>query len=215
MKKHLTGFIAGVVVSVIAFTSMPAIAASFQTIEATLNSVNIEVNGKQVSAVGEDYTLANGQKTAGSIVYNQTTYVPIRRVGELLDVEIGWNQQTGSVTIGEVPTPAPDTPSLNYNWTAEEEAAYQEFKGMWEYSAMYDRGEAAKVIAYKYNGNMSFDELCAYFKQQDMEYWYPFIVRFANENNGHVKLLIGDECIFGATLSEVVFDTLWHNGVVY
>lgn len=131
MKKFLSGFLCAVLVFGLAVSALAASGAL--TISASLNSVNIEVNGVRQAAVGESYTLANGKDTAKTIVYNETTYVPIRYFGELMDVAIGWNQDTSSVTIGEAPA-EPDTATVpDYSdWSAEDEAAYQEFKGMWE-----------------------------------------------------------------------------------
>jgi hypothetical protein len=144
VKKQLPGFFAGIFVTVIAFATIPALAASFQTIEATLNSVNIKVNGDQVASIGENYTLDNGKHTATSIVFNETTYVPIRRIGELLDAEIGWDQSSGSVTIRGKDATTPTAPSTDYsNWSSEDKISYQEFKGLWKFVPMgesaYDR----------------------------------------------------------------------------
>jgi len=169
MKKQLPGFFAGIFVTVIAFATIPALAASFQTIEATLNSVNIKVNGAQVASVGEDYTLDNGKQTAGSIVFNETTYVPIRRIGDLLGADIGWDQSSSSVTIqgGENATPTTPVPADYSNWSADEEEAYQEFKGVWDIedwgisiSSGYN-GADEKTIAFgaMYNGTIGLEQL--------------------------------------------------------
>lgn len=104
MKKQFLGFISGIICTVILFATVPALGASLKTISVNLNAVNIEVDGKKVASAGEDYTLDNGSKTAGSISYNGTTYIPVRRIGELLSTKIGWNQKTQSVLIGESAT---------------------------------------------------------------------------------------------------------------
>lgn len=49
-------------------------------------------------------------------------------------METGWDGAAGAVTVkGEVKAPTtPETPKTDYStWTAEEEKAYQEFKGLW------------------------------------------------------------------------------------
>ena len=83
MKKHLKGFIIGVVVIVILFSSVAMAASLEKTIKVVFNSVNLEVNGKIVEV--------------DNILYNGTTYVPLRAVAEMLGKEVGWNQATRTV----------------------------------------------------------------------------------------------------------------------
>lgn len=121
--------------------AITALAASGQV---SFNMSAVHFNGTQISAAGEDYTLSNGAKAPSSITYTDeqgggTTYLPVRRISELMGVEIGYDANNGAVTIsGDADTTTTteentQAPSADYsNWTAEEEAAYQEFKGMWE-----------------------------------------------------------------------------------
>ena len=140
--KRIPTFLAGMLTAaVIGGLGVGALAASGAV---TFNASNLVFNGQQISAKGEGYTLDNGCQAPTSITYTDeagggTTYLPVRRIAELLGIEIGWDNATGSVTVtGDVkPTATPDpdttTPSTDYSdWSAEEEAAYQEFKGMWE-----------------------------------------------------------------------------------
>jgi len=87
MKKHLKGFIIGVVVIVILFSSVAMAASLEKTIKVVFNSVNLEVNGKIVEV--------------DNILYNGTTYVPLRAVAEMLGKEVGWNQATRTVSIND------------------------------------------------------------------------------------------------------------------
>lgn len=132
--KRIPTFVAGMLTAaVIGALGVGALAASGAV---TFNASNLQLNGQQISAKGENYTLANGQQVPASITYTDetgggTTYLPVRRISELLGVETGWDGATGSVTVGK----APDTaamPADYSDWTAEEEAAYQEFKGLWK-----------------------------------------------------------------------------------
>lgn len=56
-----------------------------QTINVVFNKVNISVNGEKVEA--------------DNILYNGTTYVPIRSVAEMLSKEVQWNNETKTVEI--------------------------------------------------------------------------------------------------------------------
>lgn len=135
MKK--LSFAAGVLtMALIGGLGFSALAATGQV---SFNISALSLNGTQVSAKGENYTLANGQSVPASITYTDekgggTTYLPVRRISELLDVETGWDGAAGAVTVkGEVKAPStPETPKTDYStWTAEEEKAYQEFRGLW------------------------------------------------------------------------------------
>lgn len=56
MKKQLPGFLTGVVATVLVFTAAPALATA--ATDFLTNQVNIALNGQQVAAKGENYTLA-------------------------------------------------------------------------------------------------------------------------------------------------------------
>ncbi|MTQ98856.1 hypothetical protein GMD88_18880 [Pseudoflavonifractor sp. BIOML-A6] len=134
--KRIPTFLAGMLTAaVIGGLGVGALAASGAV---TFNASNLMFNGQQISAKGEGYTLDNGCQAPASITYTDekgggTTYLPVRRISELLDVETGWDGATGSVTVGK----AADTtaiPADYSDWSAEEEAAYQEIIGMWDVS---------------------------------------------------------------------------------
>lgn len=56
--------------------------------------IKIVVDGKEVSTSAEPF------------IYNGTTYLPIRAVGEAVGKEVTWNAGTNTVYLGEVPTGA-------------------------------------------------------------------------------------------------------------
>ena len=75
-------------------------------IDVIFNSVNVNVNGKELEA--------------DNILYNGTTYIPIRNVAEILDKDIVWEQNTMTVNIN-------DKSSDNFNKTE-----YQNFMKMFD-----------------------------------------------------------------------------------
>ena len=87
MKKELRGFIIGVIITMMILGSVVFSESITQTIEVIFNSVNLEVNGKKVEA--------------DNILYNGTTYVPLRAVAEILGKEVGWNQETRTASIND------------------------------------------------------------------------------------------------------------------
>lgn len=106
MKKWFNGFTVGVLVTVLLFSSLSAYANGGikSVLELMLNNVNITVDGKKVANKGEAYTLNNGATVPFSMIYNGTTYLPVRKISELLGKEIGWDGKTGTVVIGAQPS---------------------------------------------------------------------------------------------------------------
>lgn len=86
MKKQFKGFILGVIVATLLMST--AFGASVtKSIEVMLNSVNLKVNGKDVQA--------------DNILYEGTTYVPLRAISEMLGKEVGWDQETKTASIND------------------------------------------------------------------------------------------------------------------
>lgn len=106
MKKRLQGFLAGVIVSCMVLASIPAFADSF---EALFNVVNIKINGVQVAKIGDNYILSNGDQVPYSISYKGTTYLPMRRVAELVGKEVVWDGGTMTANINDKVTPSTTT----------------------------------------------------------------------------------------------------------
>lgn len=140
MKKYLSGLITGVLASALVFSaSVAALAASGNV---SFNLSAIKFNGEVISEAGEDYTLPNGCAAPASITYTDekgggTTYLPVRRIGELAGVTIDWDGAVVVKTeefVEKEERDAERAAALDYSdWSAEDEAAYQEFKGLWEY----------------------------------------------------------------------------------
>lgn len=126
MKKHIPGFIAGVLVT----TTLLGTAAASGALTLSVTPVNIKVNGEvfQPKDVNGDDVMV--------FAYNGTTYAPLRALAEAYGLQVGWDQASGTATVvdPDAEQVAPDTTANAYaDWTAEEEAAYQEFKGMWDF----------------------------------------------------------------------------------
>ncbi|MPM09832.1 hypothetical protein SDC9_56155 [bioreactor metagenome] len=112
MKNKLPPFLAGVfTTALICSLTVTALAASGQV---SFNLSAIKFNGQQISAKGENYTLSSGTNVPASITYTDengggTTYLPAKRISELVGVEIGYDAATGSVTIGQKATSSTQT----------------------------------------------------------------------------------------------------------
>ncbi len=86
MKKTLKGFILGVIITTLLMSTSLG-AAVTKTIEVAYNSVNLTVNGKKVES--------------DNILYEGTTYVPLRAIAEMLGKDVGWEQGTLTASVND------------------------------------------------------------------------------------------------------------------
>ena len=85
--------------AVVSFAAGAAAAGGLQEIRAYLNSnITLKLDGE-----AQVITDASGVRTY-PISYNNTTYLPIRSIGTLLGVDVGWDQATQSVLLGKQPS---------------------------------------------------------------------------------------------------------------
>lgn len=102
MNKYIKGYLVGFVSATILFSSIAVFAATeFQTISVVLNKINISINGEPVAKASETYTLDNGTKVPFSILYNGTTYLPMRKVANLVGKEILWDPATSTAGLND------------------------------------------------------------------------------------------------------------------
>jgi len=99
MKKHIKGFLVGVTSTLLIVCLITSVFAA--TGEATFSPFNIVFNGNKIASAGDSYTLANGASVPFSLSYGDTTYMPVRKLAELLGVAIDYDGITNSVLIGK------------------------------------------------------------------------------------------------------------------
>lgn len=119
MKKwNWRSYIAGMAtVALLAGVIVPAAASSVGQI--LRNQVNVVADGMTISGVGQNYMLSSGTQVPGSLTYidengGGTVYLPVRRVSEILNEEIGWDGARNAVVIGEQQVSAPQYTSSIY-----------------------------------------------------------------------------------------------------
>lgn len=100
LRSGFLGFVLGISLTVL-IVAGTAFGAS--VLEVVLNNVNIMVDGVEVAKIGENYSLANGDTVPFSILYKGTTYLPIRKVGELINKEVGYIGTSNTVVLGKMP----------------------------------------------------------------------------------------------------------------
>lgn len=154
MKFKPSSFLVGALCTVLVLgIATPALAAS-GAFTITVNPINIEVNGEVFQP-----TDVNGNPVE-VFEYNGTTYAPLRALAEAYGLEVGYDNEKRlayvqepevepSVETAIEPSAEPTAEdiaaelgiSLDYShWTAEEEAAYQEFKAMWVLNDYWTNG---------------------------------------------------------------------------
>lgn len=84
MKKILAGIIIGLVIGV----SVSAVAVeTWEKIDVLRNDIKVIVNGKNIDA--------------DNFLYNDTTYLPLRAVGEAIGLDVLYNEETNTAILSE------------------------------------------------------------------------------------------------------------------
>lgn len=97
MKNTLKGYLIGVLSTALLLGSVVYAASTTKTIEAFYNNIKIYVDGIKI-----DPRDGNGE-VVEPFIYNGTTYLPVRAVGEAIGKTVSWDGATQSVYLGEKP----------------------------------------------------------------------------------------------------------------
>lgn len=103
MKKGFKGFIIGMITTILIMSTVVYGDDYSQKLSVLVNSVKLAIDGDVVADKGESYQLSNGDEVPFTLLYNGTTYLPIRKVSEIFGKEIGWDNATETVYLGEKP----------------------------------------------------------------------------------------------------------------
>ncbi|WP_312648579.1 stalk domain-containing protein [Aminipila sp.] len=96
MGKQFKGFILGFIFACLLVVPTTALA---DNIQAQFNAVNITVDGNSAVKQGENYQLTDGSTVPFSISYKGTTYIPIRKISELLGIGITYDNASKTVQV--------------------------------------------------------------------------------------------------------------------
>lgn len=93
-------FLTGVIFTLILVSTINVFAAGSikKQIDVLYNEIKLVVDGKSI-VFGKDTT----GKQIEPFIYNGTTYLPVRAVGEALDKEVDWDGSTQTVYVGKKP----------------------------------------------------------------------------------------------------------------
>lgn len=88
MKTKVKYLVIGLLFGIIITSVSPVLADTFmQKIDVVLNTVNVQIEGNKLDT--------------DTILYNNTTYLPMRKVAEAVGKDIVWNQNTMTANIVE------------------------------------------------------------------------------------------------------------------
>ncbi len=211
MKNYLKGLINGVLIAAVIF-SVPVLA---ENIQVAFNEFRINVNGVDTAQWGESYTLDNGNTVPYSITYNDTTYLPLRKIGELMGNTVSYNGDTDTVSVTDERKDinvVAEQPDINGNvWTyftfnTYNGSYYQYFLGVKDEQRGFER-------IYKiYGGYVTVTDEAIYFlkntgkvyKHYSSNYTYIYDLQkilFLNDANSQ-----DGEAISSYRLDEAIFD---------
>lgn len=167
MRKNrifILGFIAGIVMTMV----VPAMADSIrQTIEVTLNSVNLQVNGQKIDV--------------DNILYNGTTYVPMRAVAEALNKDVLWDSINRTANIADKANIPPEHDFLTDDKQEDKSAkeieqpklSYEDFVNMFNYKLLRTTENNEIITEAKYKGKLN--------KTEFIELWYSIDDKLKSE----------------------------------
>lgn len=183
MKFKFSSFLSGFLAAGILFSISALAISGRMTIE--VDPINVQVNGEVFQP-----TDVNG-KEVPVFAYQGTTYAPLRALAEAYGLEVGYNAAANMATVTDPDVKVPDTTTTDTaaktdysDWSAEDEAAYQEFKAMWTMteSQPYDDGNTSGMSYHLKTQNEEIDMEDIRDNQTD------FIKRFALEFIGDEKV---------------------------
>ena len=109
--KQKKKFAASMVLACAVLIGVAYAAGASRQISATLRpDITIKVDG-----VTKTITDSNGN-AAAPIIYNGTTYLPVKSVGQLLGQDVTWDGKTNTVNITGPSTSTGSTPSPTVSW---------------------------------------------------------------------------------------------------
>jgi hypothetical protein len=156
--KRLSGFIMGVITTVILLVLfVPSLASStLQTIEVGMNAVNLSIDGNIVSKIGEGYVREGTEsEICSSISFQGTTFIPIRRVSEILGINVEYDNNTKTVLLTtnnyKLGKDTEKSNNMNIDITPTNITNYEDFKSMWtiEYNTYTSKNEMVNYAIYR------------------------------------------------------------------
>ena len=65
------------------------------------NAVNVHVSDKQVIEIGEYYKTSSDVEVPSTIIHEDTTYISVKRMEEILNLKVDWDNDSRTITINK------------------------------------------------------------------------------------------------------------------
>lgn len=165
--------------AIIIFTSVPVFAYDGQSmITVALNKINIVVNGNQVAKAGDAYTLDNGKQVPFSILYEGTTYLPMRKLGEIAGKEANWDSSSNTAGLNEKIIPMPELSPIKADIT------YIDFKSMFNITKIETTVDDEILYNAVYSGELKQTEFWSYFSNMNNDLKKKYAEQIASDVRG-------------------------------
>lgn len=231
MKKGIFTFIAGMLVMVILLVMfVPALAEStLQTIEVGINTVDVKLDGSIVASKGINYVREGTEgEVPTAINYQGTVYMPLRRIAEMLDINVDYDSNTKTVILttnnyklgkdttitmndANISTQEKTINPNDYSdWSTEEESAYQDFKSMW--SATSSTPYITQLVEFAYIGSISKDEFIKYWNNLDDSTQKSYVFRLMME---YVDEKVPNGTCYVEMNGSFLWNAYWMRGNIY
>lgn len=162
MKKRIKDLFIGFVVGCLLITTTPVLADSIlQKIDVVMNVVSVEINGEKLDA--------------NSILYNGSTYLPLRKVAEAVGKDVEWEQTTMTANI--INKQEVVNNMSVFNFTEEE---YQNFVDVFNFKEQSDDGLKKEIISF-YNGILNENEVKQYINIKNLQNRDEILKRIVDE----------------------------------
>lgn len=143
-KESLKGFFAGVVVTLTASTIITVFATPIeQAINVVYDNYRIIIDGADKSNVPED---------SKPFIYNGSTYVPLRYIGEAMGKKVLWDGDTKSIYINDEGNSREDVPFASQGYEKSDENIYLDSDTNVVQLNSGDLGERKRSITFNLNG---------------------------------------------------------------
>lgn len=220
MKRYLSGLITGVALTTLVGSLIIGASAISSKMTIEVDPINIRVNGETFQPKDE-----HGNEVP-VFAYGGTTYAPLRALAKAYGLEVGYDKEANMASVTDpdaesVATTAPDTTAkADYSdWSAEDEAAYQEFKGMWKYDPSI-RDDGYDILIVTYNGDADCTGLVYQLKEKyDESVLLKFGLRIYDEisdrkyQNEHLNFKWGNRIIFAVYPEQKIgYGSAWSAG---
>lgn len=181
MKKQLPAFLTGFLAAVLVLSlSLSAFAAITGKTTIEVGPINIKVKGEIFHPTDEH------GNPVDVFLYNGTTYAPLRALAEAYGLEVSYDGEAKMAVVEEA---GPSVPDYS-DWSAEKEAAYQEFKGMWVITKE-ELDDFTKTMAFydiSYTGTLSREEVINLLNDSN-----DIVKRYVDELNTDHRVIVGVE----------------------